>query len=137
MSLTITSGRRADTRSNASPADDTASTSDEMAWGLGLGCNGTVRVLVEPLASGSLYIEALRRSDAAPVSAVIFGGGGKALGAQPVDRGFHIAVGLGQRLLAVHHAGAGALAKFLHGGGGDLSHFTSSRSPAKAGVQSN
>lgn len=47
---------------------DTASTSDEMAWGLGLGCNGTVRVLVEPLASGSLYIEALRRSDAAPVS---------------------------------------------------------------------
>jgi len=41
---------------------DTASTSDEMAWGLGLGCNGVVRVLVEPLASGSLYIDALRRS---------------------------------------------------------------------------
>ena len=41
---------------------DTASTSDEMAWGLGLGCNGIVRVLVEALASGSLYIEALRRS---------------------------------------------------------------------------
>lgn len=52
---------------------NTASTSDEMAWGLGLGCSGIVRVLVEPLASGSLYIEALRRScevrpDAAPVS---------------------------------------------------------------------
>jgi xanthine/CO dehydrogenase XdhC/CoxF family maturation factor len=52
---------------------DTASTSDEMAWGLGLGCNGVVRVLVEPLAPSSLYIEALRRSceahdDAAPVS---------------------------------------------------------------------
>ncbi|MCA1613603.1 MAG: XdhC family protein [Acidobacteria bacterium] len=51
---------------------DTASTSDEMAWGLGLGCNGVVRVLVEPLAPGSLYVEALRRSheaqtDAAPV----------------------------------------------------------------------
>ena len=41
---------------------DTALTSDEMAWGLGLGCNGIVRVLVEPLASGSLYVEALRRS---------------------------------------------------------------------------
>jgi xanthine dehydrogenase accessory factor len=41
---------------------NTASTSDEMAWGLGLGCNGVVRVLVEPLAPGSLYIEALRRS---------------------------------------------------------------------------
>jgi xanthine/CO dehydrogenase XdhC/CoxF family maturation factor len=41
---------------------DTTSTSDEMAWGLGLGCNGIVRVLVEPLASGSLYVEALRRS---------------------------------------------------------------------------
>ncbi|HEX8556570.1 MAG TPA: XdhC family protein [Pyrinomonadaceae bacterium] len=52
---------------------DTASTGEEMAWGLGLGCNGVVRVLVEPLAPGSLYVEALRRSceaqaDAAPVS---------------------------------------------------------------------
>ena len=51
---------------------DTASTGDEMAWGLGLGCNGIVRVLVEPLASNSLYVDALRRSceahDAAPVS---------------------------------------------------------------------
>ena len=49
---------------------DTASTSDELAWGLGLGCNGIVRVLVEPLAPGSLYIETLRRSceaNAAPV----------------------------------------------------------------------
>jgi xanthine dehydrogenase accessory factor len=50
---------------------DTASTSEEMAWGLGLGCNGVVRVLVEPLAHDSLYVEALRRSckaqaDAAP-----------------------------------------------------------------------
>lgn len=41
---------------------DTASTSDEMAWGLGLGCNGMVRVLIEPLAPRSLYVEALRRS---------------------------------------------------------------------------
>ncbi len=41
---------------------NTASTSDEMAWGLGLGCNGIVRVLVEPLAFDSLYLEALRRS---------------------------------------------------------------------------
>jgi xanthine/CO dehydrogenase XdhC/CoxF family maturation factor len=49
---------------------DTASTSDEMAWGLGLGCNGVVRVLVEPFASsslGSLYIEALRRSHTSSV----------------------------------------------------------------------
>ena len=41
---------------------DTASTGEEMAWGLGLGCNGVVRVLVEPLHQGSLYVEALRRS---------------------------------------------------------------------------
>jgi xanthine/CO dehydrogenase XdhC/CoxF family maturation factor len=52
---------------------DTASTSDEMAWGLGLGCNGVVRVLVEPLGPASLYVEALRRScvgraGAAPVT---------------------------------------------------------------------
>src|SRR4028119_2519339 len=48
---------------------DTASTSDEMAWGLGLGCNGIVRVLVEPLAPGSLYVEALRRSSEPPAGA--------------------------------------------------------------------
>ena len=50
---------------------DTASTGEEMAWGLGLGCNGVVRVLVEPLARGSTYVEALRRSreaDAAPLT---------------------------------------------------------------------
>ena len=49
---------------------NTATTSDEMVWGLGLGCNGIVRVLVEPLAPDSLYVEALRRScepNAAPV----------------------------------------------------------------------
>ncbi|HYF38216.1 MAG TPA: XdhC family protein, partial [Gemmatimonadales bacterium] len=40
---------------------DTVATGDELAWGLGMGCGGTVRVLVEPLATGSLYIEALRR----------------------------------------------------------------------------
>jgi len=52
---------------------DTASTSEEMVWGLGLGCNGVVRVLVEPLAPESLYVEALRHSseaqaDAAPLT---------------------------------------------------------------------
>ncbi|HEV2802296.1 MAG TPA: XdhC/CoxI family protein [Pyrinomonadaceae bacterium] len=58
---------------------DTASTGEEMAWGLGLGCNGVVRVLVEPVAPGSLYVEALRRScegqtDAAPIQvATVYG----------------------------------------------------------------
>ena len=52
---------------------DTASTGEEMAWGLGLGCNGIVRVRVEPLAPGSAYVAALRRSctsveDAAPTA---------------------------------------------------------------------
>src|SRR4051794_17457520 len=41
---------------------DTSSASDEITWGLGLGCNGTVRVLVEPLSSTSLYVDALKRS---------------------------------------------------------------------------
>src|SRR5215213_8998296 len=41
---------------------DTASTGEEMAWGLGLGCNGVVRVLVEPLDARSVYLAALRRS---------------------------------------------------------------------------
>jgi len=56
-------------------------------------------------------------------AARLLGGGGETLGAQPVDRGFHLAVGLGERLLAVHHAGARALAQFLHSSGRDLSHF--------------
>lgn len=49
---------------------DTASTSDEMAWGLGLGCDGIVQVLIVPLAPGSPYIELLRSFcdlNAAPV----------------------------------------------------------------------
>jgi xanthine dehydrogenase accessory factor len=41
---------------------DTTSTSDEIVWGLGLGCNGIVRVLVEPLAQQSSYVAAIRRS---------------------------------------------------------------------------
>ena len=51
---------------------DTTSTSDEIVWGLGLGCNGIVRVLVEPLAPQSSYVAVLRRSfalqaDVAPI----------------------------------------------------------------------
>ncbi len=40
---------------------NTAATSEEMPWGLGLGCNGVVRVLIELLDPDSLYIETLRR----------------------------------------------------------------------------
>ena len=41
---------------------DTTSTSEEIVWGLGLGCNGIVRVLVEPLTPQSSYVAALRRT---------------------------------------------------------------------------
>jgi xanthine dehydrogenase accessory factor len=41
---------------------NTSSTSDEMAWGLGLGCNGVIRILIEPTGKDSLYIQALRHS---------------------------------------------------------------------------
>ena len=50
------------------------------------------------------------------------GGLGEALGAQPVDGGFHVAIGGGERRLAVHHAHAGFLAQVLHHRCGDLSH---------------
>ena len=39
---------------------------------------------------------------------------GKAFLAQPVDRGFHVAAGFGQRVLAIHHARAGLVAQVLH-----------------------
>jgi xanthine/CO dehydrogenase XdhC/CoxF family maturation factor len=42
-----------------------------MAWGLGLGCNGVVRVLVEPLAPDSLYVEVLRCSCEANAASVL------------------------------------------------------------------
>ncbi|CUX21947.1 hypothetical protein AGR4B_Cc60900 [Agrobacterium tumefaciens str. CFBP 5621] len=45
-----------------------------------------------------------------------------ALGAQPVDRRFHVAIGLSKSLLAVHHACARLLAQFLHHCGCDFGH---------------
>lgn len=50
---------------------DTGSTSDDLAWGLGLGCNGVVRVLIEPLTPQSSYIAALRRSLGAQLNSAI------------------------------------------------------------------
>ena len=47
-------------------------------------------------------------------AAGLLGGRREALLAQPVDRGLHVAAGFDQRLLAVHHAGAGPLAQILH-----------------------
>jgi len=40
----------------------------------------------------------------------------------PFGRGVDVAVVLGERLLALHHAGAGALAQFLDQGCGDFCH---------------
>lgn len=48
---------------------------------------------------------------------------GDALGAQPVDRGFHVAGGLGECLLAVHHACAALFAQFLYQCSRDFSHY--------------
>ena len=39
---------------------------------------------------------------------------GETLGTQELDRLFDVAIGLGQRLLAVHHAGAGLVSELLH-----------------------
>ncbi len=47
-------------------------------------------------------------------AAGLLGGLGDAFLAQPIDGGFHVAAGLVQRLLAVHHARAGLVAQVLH-----------------------
>ena len=47
-----------------------------------------------------------------------------ALDAQELDGLVEVAVGLGQGLLAVHHAGAGEVAELLDVGGGEVSHVT-------------
>ena len=49
---------------------DNRTANDEMAWGLGLGCNGIVRILIEPVTRASAHIEALRRSRDEPVTIV-------------------------------------------------------------------
>ena len=49
-------------------------------------------------------------------------GGGKTVLSQPVDGGFHFAVRLRQRRLAIHHSGAGLLPKLLDQGSSDLGH---------------
>jgi xanthine/CO dehydrogenase XdhC/CoxF family maturation factor len=41
---------------------DTTSANEDIVWGLGLGCTGVVRVLVEPVDDDSIPIEALRRA---------------------------------------------------------------------------
>ena len=55
-------------------------------------------------------------------AAALLGRLGEALLAQPVDRGFDVAVRLAQRVLAVHHARAGLLTQILDQPRGDRSH---------------
>ena len=52
----------------------------------------------------------------------LLGGLAQALGAQPVNGGFDIAIVLLQRALAVHHARTRGVAQFLHQCGSDLRH---------------
>jgi hypothetical protein len=55
-------------------------------------------------------------------AAALFGRFGKTLLAQPVDRRLDVAVGLVERVLAVHHARAGLIAQILDQPGGDRRH---------------
>ena len=55
-------------------------------------------------------------------TAGLLGHGGQTAGAQHVDGLLHVALGLGQGLLALHHARAGHLAELLHHGSGEISH---------------
>ena len=55
-------------------------------------------------------------------AALLLGGGGKALLAQEVNRLFHIAIGGGERLFAIHHARAGTAAELHNHFCADFSH---------------
>ena len=52
----------------------------------------------------------------------LLGGLGEALLAQPIDRRLDVAVGLAQRILAIHHARAGLFAQILDQSGGNGRH---------------
>ena len=79
-----------------------------------------------PLVPATLSADQALGGDAAG----FLGGLREALLAQPVDRGLHLAVGLGQRRLAIHHAGAGRLAQLLDHPRGDIRHEFFLRSAA-------
>ena len=65
----------------------------------------------------------------------LLGGFGQALLAQPVDRRLDVAVGLVQRILAIHHARAGLFAQILDQSGGNGRHTRPSfRSEAARGL---
>ncbi|MNL33018.1 hypothetical protein D3C87_1549050 [compost metagenome] len=57
----------------------------------------------------------------------LLGGLGKATGAQPVDRSFHVAIGFSQGLLAVHHPDTSRVAELLDHCSSDFHGFTSWR----------
>ncbi len=59
------------------------------------------------------------------VATGLLGGSGKTVLAEDVNSGVHVAVGLDESLLALHHRGVGHLAKLLDHSGGDLSHVHS------------
>ena len=65
----------------------------------------------------SLNLLLLAATAAAPV--YLFG---ETFFAQPVDGLLQLALGLGERHLAVHHAGAGLVAQLLHHAGADSGH---------------
>ena len=56
------------------------------------------------------------------VAAGLLGGGGKTVLAEDVDGGVHVAIGLDERLLALHHGRIGHLAELLDHLSGNLSH---------------
>ena len=59
-------------------------------------------------------------------AAGLLGNSGKATGAQNVNSAVHVAVGLSEGLLALHHACAGHFAQFLDHGSGDVCHLCGS-----------
>ena len=56
------------------------------------------------------------------LAAGLLGGSGKAVLAEDVNSGIHVAVSLDERLLALHHGGIGHLAELLDLGGGNVGH---------------
>jgi len=63
--------------------------------------------------AGAIWLHANGDKALRRCAAGFFCGLGKAFFAQPVNRGFHVAVGFFQRGLAIHHACAGFLAQLL------------------------
>ena len=94
--------------------NDLADILDKLNKRSGLRAEVSLAVDLDHGADAALFADSRVSHALSRDAAGLLGGLGQTLFAQPFDSLVHIAVGLGQRLLAVHHADIGHFTQFFH-----------------------